>query len=215
MIFFDDSTVKVGGVVPPGVFKSLEIKTAAQIEEADMEGKSKKPKQATGYEDAKINLELQLENSPEQSALDKLKVIQNLFRKRGQEKPIIHEIVNEHTAIRNISKVVFKDLTTKTQNKKTELSVSLEFWEYVAITITATKKDSSNRSKTNSSKSNSTKNTKSNSTSNSNTSSSSNLNENYKNYLQDRGKAPKIQSKTSKTAATDSSNASKHLKKLK
>lgn len=180
MIYFDESTVKVGGVILPGLFKSIEIKTAAQIEEVDMEGKSSKPKQATGYEDAKINLELALEDSPDQTILEKLQIIQNLFRKPGQSKPIVYEIVNEHTAIRGIRQVVFKDMSSKSQNKKSELTVSIEFWEYVPISIVASKKNN-----------------------NSSGSASASLTNEYKSYLPDRGKAPKVQNKTSKTAASD------------
>lgn len=200
MIYFDESTVKVGGVVLPGLFKSIEVKTATQMEEANMEGKSSKPKQATGYEDAKINLELSLEDSPEQTALEKLKVIQNLFRKPGQGKPTVYEIVSEHTAARGIRQVIFKDISTKEQNKKSEISVSIEFWEYIAITITASKTSGTTSSKSNSSGSSS--------------SSSASVGNDYKNYLPDRGKAPNMKDKTSNTAASDTTSAFEQRKKL-
>ncbi|MCY9764698.1 transcriptional regulator, partial [Paenibacillus alvei] len=98
MIFVDESTVKVGGVVLPGLFKSLEIKEDATVEEQEVEGKAAKPKQATGYEDAKVTLELTLDDSPKQTKLQKLAMIQKLFRKPGQSRPIMHQIVNVHTA---------------------------------------------------------------------------------------------------------------------
>ena len=38
MIYVDDNTIKVGGVVLPGLYKSLEIKTEAKVEEQEVEG---------------------------------------------------------------------------------------------------------------------------------------------------------------------------------
>ena len=58
MIFVEDNTIKLNGVVLPGLVKSIEVKESAQIDEQEVEGSSTKPKQATGYEDAKINIEL-------------------------------------------------------------------------------------------------------------------------------------------------------------
>ena len=58
MIYTDGSEVMVDGVLLPGLFKSLEVTTAAEIEEQEVEGSTAKPKQATGYEDAKISVEL-------------------------------------------------------------------------------------------------------------------------------------------------------------
>ena len=190
MIFVDESTVKVGGVTLPGLFKSLEIKTPALVEEQDVEGKTAKPKQAIGYEDAKIDLELILEDSPNQTKLEKLAIIQNLFRRPGQTKPIVYDIVNEHTAARGVSKVIFKDLITKEQSKKSEMSVSIEFWEYIPMTIKATKTSS----KTAQNKSQSTTGTGN---------ATPQLNEEYRNYLPDRGAAPKVNDKTSQSPATD------------
>ena len=58
MIYTEDQIVKVNGVVLPGLVKSIEVKESAQIDEQEVEGSATKPKQATGYEDAKVNIEL-------------------------------------------------------------------------------------------------------------------------------------------------------------
>lgn len=187
MIYIDDSTVKVGGVVLPGLFKSIEIKGDALIEEQEVEGRSTKPKQATGYEDAKINLELILHDGPVLTKLQKLEAIQNLFKKKGQAKPIIYEIVNEHTAARGITQVLFKNLTTKEQSKNDELTVMIEFWEYIPMTITATKAGSTAKA---------------------------NLTSEYQGYLSSRGTAPKLNDKTAKTTATDNAETQAYKSKL-
>lgn len=183
----------MGGIILPGLFKSIEIKGEAQVEEQQVEGSTAKPKQATGYEDAKVTLELVLEDGPILTKLQKLAVIQNIFRKPGQKKPVVYEIFNEHTAVRGMTKVLFKTLSTKEQSKKSELSVTIEFWEYVAMTITATKASSSSTAAT----------------------ASAALNQDYQAYLStDRGAAPKNTDKTSQTAATDTAQGQAYKNRL-
>lgn len=143
MIFVDDKAVKVGGILLPGVMQSLDIKDDALVEEQAVEGSSVKAKQAQGYDDAKITIELLLIDGPASTAQQKLNIIQNLFKRAGQEKPIVHEIVNEHTAARRVNKVIFKSLGTKEDSQKKQLTASLEFWAYDTMTITATKTASS------------------------------------------------------------------------
>lgn len=196
MIYVDESTIKIGGVILPGLFKSIEIKSDALIEEQEVEGRSTKPKQATGYEDAKVSVELVLHDGPLLTKLQKLEQIQNLFKKQGQSKPTVYEIVNEHTAIRGITKVLFKNLTTKEQSKKDELTVMIEFWEYVAMTITATKSTSTAQTS-------------------STAATTSTLTSDYQSYLtNNRGAAPKIKDKTTKTAATDNASTQIYRGKL-
>lgn len=196
MIYVDESTIKIGGVILPGLFKSIEIKSDALIEEQEVEGRSTKPKQATGYEDAKVSVELVLHDGPLLTKLQKLEQIQNLFKKQGQSKPTVYEIVNEHTAIRGITKVLFKNLTTKEQSKKDELTVMIEFWEYVAMTITATKNTSTAQTS-------------------STAATTSTLTSDYQSYLtNNRGAAPKIKDKTTKTAATDNASTQIYRGKL-
>ena len=85
MIYTDESTVKIDTIILPGLFKSIEIKGDAIVDEQDVEGQSKKPKQATGYEDAKVNIELMLEDGPLLTKIQKIEQIQQIFRLPGQE----------------------------------------------------------------------------------------------------------------------------------
>lgn len=210
MIFTDESTVKIDSIVLPGLFKSIEIKGDAIVDEQEIEGQSKKPKQATGYEDFKINLELILEDGPILTKMQKLEVIQQIFKTSGQERPSVHEIVNEHTAVRGIRQVIFKNLTHKAESKKSQLTVTLEFWEYTVMTITATeasqKTGASGAGKTGTGKSSSQSSKgqtapASGSAANKN---SGNLSESYQTYLKDRGSAPAFKNTPAQDTATGS-----------
>lgn len=204
MIYVDDTGVKVGGVVLPGLFRSMEIKGEAKIEEQEVKGKTSKPKQATGYEDVKITLEIALEDSPNMTKLRRLETIQRLFQKSGQAKPTVHAFVSTHASVRGVSKVIFKNLTTREQSKKSEITVMIELWEYNATKITATKNN---------------KNSKNNKNNKNNTAAKSNkikLTKEYSQYLKSgsRGTAPKSMNKTSNTAAKDTKGTGNYKNKV-
>lgn len=146
MIYTEDQLVKVNGVVLPGLVKSIEVKESAKIDEQEVEGSATKPKQATGYEDAKINIELILDDTPTATKYQRLETVRALFRTPGQSVPQPIPIVSEDTAKHGIDKVLFKGITHKSEVKKDQLTVSLEFWEYVPQTIQTTSSSSGSSS---------------------------------------------------------------------
>mgnify|MGYP000340960774 CR=1 FL=1 len=79
MIYTEDQLVKVNGVVLPGLVKSIEVKESAKIDEQEVEGSATKPKQATGYEDAKVNIELILDDTPTATKYQRLETVRALF----------------------------------------------------------------------------------------------------------------------------------------
>lgn len=146
MIYTEDQLVKVNGVVLPGLVKSIEVKESAKIDEQEVEGSATKPKQATGYEDAKVNIELILDDTPTATKYQRLETVRALFRTPGRSVPQPIPIVSEDTAKHGIDKVLFKGITHKSEVKKDQLTVSLEFWEYVPQTIQATSSSSGSSS---------------------------------------------------------------------
>ena len=146
MIYTEDQLVKVNGVVLPGLVKSIEVKESAKIDEQEVEGSATKPKQATGYEDAKVNIELILDDTPTATKYQRLETVRALFRTPGQSVPQPIPIVSEDTAKHGIGKVLFKGITHKSEVKKDQLTVSLEFWEYVPQTIQTTSSSSGSSS---------------------------------------------------------------------
>lgn len=196
MIYTDESTVKIDSVILPGVFKSIEVKGDAIVDEQEVEGQSKKPKQATGYDDVKVNIELILEDGPDMGKLEKLETIQQIFRTSGQEKPTVHKIINSHTAVRGVKQVIFKQLTHKAENKKGQIVVTLEFWEYTVMTITASKSASGSAGAAAAAATSAAR---------------SNLKAGYQSYLGNRGKAPAL----GKSPARDTAKGGKHLATVK
>ena len=141
MIYVEDQAVKVDGVILPGLLKSIEVKETALIDAQQVEGSAAKPKQATGYEDAKVNIELILDDTPTQTKYQRLAVVRSIFRKAGQAVPQPIPIVSEDTAAHGVEKVLFSGISHKAENKRGQLPVTLEFLEYIPQTITAKKGD--------------------------------------------------------------------------
>lgn len=201
MIFVEDETIKLNGVVLPGLVKSIEVKESAQIDEQEVEGSSTKPKQATGYEDAKVNIELVVDDTETQTKYERLEMLRAIFRTQGQSVPQPISIVCEDTAAHGIDKVLFKSLNHKAEQKKSYFSVTLELWEYIPQTIQATKSSSSGKK------------------SGSSSTSAGTLGGSYSDYLDQRGNAPTADSslkrKKERSPAVDSADTSRILSKLK
>lgn len=138
MIFVEDQVIKLNGVVLPGLVKSIEVTESAKVDEQEVEGSAAKPKQATGYEDAKVIIELIIDDTQRADKYQRFAVLRSIFRKQSQSVPQPIPIVSQDTAAHGIDKVIFKQLSHKGENKKGQLTASLELWEYIPQTITAT-----------------------------------------------------------------------------
>lgn len=181
MIFIEDERIKLNGVVLPGLVKSIEVTETAKVDEQEVEGSATKPKQATGYEDAKVNIELIIDDTEGQTKYERYAVLREIFRKPGQNVPQPIPIVSEDTAAHGIEKVIFKKLTHKGENKKSQLVANLELWEYIPQTITATSSSGGSGSSGGSSGGGSSQ----------AAAAASNLNQDYQQYLgTKRGKSP-------------------------
>lgn len=137
MIYVEDELIKLNGVVLPGLVKSIEVIETAKVDEQEVEGSATKPKQATGYEDAKVNIELIIDDTPSQTKYQRYATLRAIFRSPGQSVPQPIPIISEDTAAHGVEKVIFKKLSHKGENKRGQLTATLELWEYVPQTITA------------------------------------------------------------------------------
>lgn len=140
MLYIQDKVAKLGGVYLGGQVTSIEIQEAAAVYVAqDDKGKVKKM-QPVGYENAKIMIEIILEDSPKQTAIEQLTSMQRLFKANGQTKAKLFSIVNEDCAVRGISQVYFKNLTTKKVVSESKRIASLELWAPKIAEVTVVKK---------------------------------------------------------------------------
>lgn len=113
MIYVEDELIKLNGVVLPGLVKSIEVIETAKVDEQEVEGSATKPKQATGYEDAKVNIELIIDDTPSQTKYQRYATLRTIFRSPGQSVPQPIPIISEDTAAHGVEKVIFKSCPTR------------------------------------------------------------------------------------------------------
>lgn len=217
MIFLDDKEIKLGSKVLPGLILSIEITGDAKIEEAKVEGTKKIPRQATGYEDYKVTVSLELGDSQEKTKEQKLSELENLFHPANKSKPIPYELINKHTQLRGIKKVIFKNLSSVSDSKNDSIIVNLEFVEYERIKISVKKIDQKGKKKgksknrfgknrkgaTLSQKSPASKSQKK-------SSSRPKITSEYQSYLKTRGKSPSVDKSNKGIVATGIVSAKKN-----
>lgn len=140
MLYIQDKVAKLGGVILGGQVSSVEVQEAATIHMAqDDKGKVKKT-QPVGYDNAKVMIDIILEDGPEGSTLDQLINMQRLFKAEGQEQAILFPIVNEDCAARGITEVYFKSFSSKKIISESKRIASLELWAPKIAGITVIKK---------------------------------------------------------------------------
>ena len=188
MIYVDDNSVMVGGWVLPGLLKNIEVDSEILYEEIEVEGRTDKPKQVTGYADAKVFIDIELRGNSKEEVLQKLNKIQRIFRKPDVKTPYAYYIVNDYINARDINIIILKKVTSKIiAGEGFNIIVNLEFFEYIPITITARSSASASNVQ---------------------------LNPNYQNYLvNDRGAAPKINDKTAASPSVDDKKLAMQYKK--
>lgn len=193
MIFVEDKSIKVGGAVLSGVLRSIEITRNAAIDNVDVEGAAVKPKQAVGYEESTVRIELLVGLTEGETAENKAEKINLLFRGKGQNIPQPMNIVCTETMLAGINQVLFSKLTYKKDYKDDLYAFSLQFCEYSAPYIQVKSAGAAG------SASQSTA-----STSASTPAYESNVSAAYQKYLDSlRGFAPKFDNKTAQSPITD------------
>lgn len=187
MIYVDDNSVMVGGWVLPGLLKNVEVEGEVLYEEIEVEGRTDRPKQVTGYADGKVFIDIELRGNTKEEVLQKLNKIQRIFRKPDVKTPYAYYIVNDYINARDINLIILKKVTSKiAAGEGFNIIVNLEFFEYIPITITASSSASISGAASAS------------------YSSEVQLNQDYQNYLDnDRGAAPKVGDKTAFSPSVD------------
>ena len=152
MLYVQDKVVKLGGVYLKGQVTSVEVQEAGSVYVAQDEKGRFKKSQPVGYENAKVMIDILLEDTKNATTLEQLTEMQRLFKAYGQNKPKLLPIVNEDCAARGISSVYFKNLTSKKVISESKRIASLELWAPDIAGIKVKKKKSKKKTKKKSSK---------------------------------------------------------------
>ncbi|TEB09136.1 hypothetical protein [Pelotomaculum propionicicum] len=148
LVTTDAGQVKVGDVILPGVFESIEVTGSVKLDEVEIEGKEQKVTQAMGYDNARVRLTINLYPEEEdEECYEQIAIYQQIFRSApNQEKPGLYHIVNKHTYARNINEVIFGDLKTWEDNKGDRVIITCEFIEHVPVAVQIAEETTSEQS---------------------------------------------------------------------
>lgn len=126
MLYIHEKVAKLGNVYLSGQVSTVEVTEAASLYIAQDEKGTVKATQPVGYEQAKISIDIILEDSPGSTSLQQLMEMQHIFREYGQTEAKLIPIVNEDCAARGISQVYFKSFTSKKVISESKIIASLE-----------------------------------------------------------------------------------------
>lgn len=148
MLYVVDKVIKLGGVYIGGEVTDVEISEGATIYEAQDDKGKIKSRQPNGYETAKVMVNVLMEDTKSETTIQQITNIQRLFKAYGQTKAKLLSIVNEDCAARGITKVYFKNFTTKKVISESKRIASLELWAPTVAGIKVTKKTSTKKKTT-------------------------------------------------------------------
>ena len=140
MLYVQEKVVKLGGIYLEGQVTSVEVQEAGSVYVAQDEKGRYKKSQPVGYENAKVMIDILLEDTKTATTLEQLTEMQRLFKPYGQDKPKLLPIVNEDCAVRGITKVYFKNLTSKkviSESKRIALKKEVVRKPYTSSTKTS------------------------------------------------------------------------------
>lgn len=139
MLYVQDKVLKLGGIYLGGQVTSVEVQEAGSVYVAQDEKGRYTKSQPVGYENAKVMVDILLEDTKTATTLEQLAEMQELFKAYGQDKPNLMSIVNEDCAARGISSVYFKGFTSKKVISESKRIASLELWAPDTAEIQVTK----------------------------------------------------------------------------
>ncbi|WP_220084721.1 LysM peptidoglycan-binding domain-containing protein [Paenibacillus dendritiformis] len=137
-IRMEDEQIKVGGVLLPGVYESMEITGDVRTDEEELKGGKKVVNHS--YNPTSIRLNMKLLNDEDGTAEDKLAKIHKVFRSSAaQKKPQTYTFVSGHAKARNVGTVMLIRLRSQDSNMNDMIDVSLEFQATEATTVSVQK----------------------------------------------------------------------------
>lgn len=137
--------IMVGDAVLPGIFESIEVEDSTQVDQVEIQGQSKKSNQRTAYNPTIIRVNLNLINDDGGTVLDKLATIRKLYRPSPSVVvPQIYRLISDEARAHGVDQVTYSGMRSRSTNLDEGIYVSLEFEEYVEISVSVVERTISN-----------------------------------------------------------------------
>lgn len=131
LLTWDDGAVKLGGDLLPGVFIDQMINGAVRFDQSEKDAQSGKRKVPMGFEDADIQITMDLLCDESGDCYSKLVKINKIFRADNNANPKVYEVVNRHCNARGINNVLFSGLASFESDSDDVITVTLSFVEHM------------------------------------------------------------------------------------
>ncbi|GAB6170789.1 hypothetical protein JCM15765_02670 [Paradesulfitobacterium aromaticivorans] len=146
-IRIEDEQILIGDTVLPGIFESIEVEDDTQVDQVEIQGQKKKANQRVAYNPTMLRLNLKLLDDDSSTALNKLKIIRNLYRPSpSTDTPQIYRMTAPEAQAHGVDQVTFASMRSRSTNLDDILYLALEFEEYVAIKVTIEERPASSAS---------------------------------------------------------------------
>lgn len=135
LLTWDDGEVKLGGDLLPGVFIDQRISGAVRFDQSEKDAQSGKHKVPMGFEDADIQITMDLLCDEAGDCYSKLVKINKIFRADRRGNPKVYAVVNRHCNARGINNVIFSGLASFESDIDDVITISLSFVEHLPPVI--------------------------------------------------------------------------------
>lgn len=123
--------VNLGGELLPGILVALDIGDSVRFDSAKVDNESGKKKTPLGWEDALINLEIELLTDETSTCYEKLAKVNAIFKGHDNNaNPKVFDIVNAHVIARGVDQVVFSGLKSAETDNDDIIKAGLSFTEH-------------------------------------------------------------------------------------
>jgi hypothetical protein len=133
---FEDGIVSLGGSDLPGILVSASIGSEIIWDAAKEDGASGKKRVAMGWDDASVNLVVDLLTDEESDCYEKLRALDKVFKGHDNKGlPQVYDVRNRHTLARNIDKVAFDRLESAEDDQTDIIRCTLRFSEHIPAIV--------------------------------------------------------------------------------
>ncbi|MBF0590187.1 MAG: hypothetical protein HQL53_13785 [Magnetococcales bacterium] len=133
-VTFEDGQVFLGDWAVPGILVRQSVRGAVRFDEAEQDGLSGKAKLAKGWEDADVQLTIDLLTDSSSTCYEKLALIDGVFKGVDNKgNPQVFDVRNSHLLVRGVRQVVFSGLNSEESDRDDTIRATLRFVEHIPV----------------------------------------------------------------------------------
>ncbi|WP_283681212.1 hypothetical protein [Parablautia sp. Marseille-Q6255] len=126
MIYIQDKHIKVGKDYLPGIIRSIRISEEGKLEDKK-KGKKKVSNQPTGYEAARVEIDLFIEENKKYDLENMIRFVQRLFKRSGQKKQKKYKLTAAEINAHGITEAYFNGISTTKEESQSWAVCTLSF----------------------------------------------------------------------------------------